>query len=125
MNTAKTIWTLNFATTFLLFTIITLRGLDNLNLGTSDKDIIALYVAIFAGLFMIYLTRLFYISIHKWEQRSRRPFYLASLLPLGLSVVLLYENIAGGDINYSTYTLGLLIVSGLNFVTYGFGLITK
>ena len=123
--TVKTIWTLNFATTFLLLTLITLQLLDNLNLTTSDKDIIAVYVAIFTGLFLIYLTYQFYNSIHKWGQKSRRPFYLASLLPFGLSVVLLYENIGGSDINYTTYLVGLLIVSGLNFTTYFWGLITK
>jgi hypothetical protein len=123
--TTKAIWTLNFATTFLLLTLTTLELFDNINLATSDKDIIAVYVAILAGLFIIYLTYLFYNSIYKWGHKSRRPFYMASLLPLGLSVVLLYESIAGGDINYTTYTVGLLIVSGLNLTTYGLGLITK
>jgi len=123
--TAKTIWTLNFGTTFLLLTLLTFMLLNNMNLMTSDKDIIIVYVTIFVGLFIICLTYLFYSSIYKWGQKSRILFYLTSLIPLGLSGLLLYENLGDVDVNYTTYIVTLLVISGLNLTTYFWGLITK
>jgi len=92
---------------------------------TSDKDIIIVYVTIFVGLFIICLTYLFYSSIYKWGQKSRILFYLTSLIPLGLSGLLLYENLGDVDVNYTTYIVTLLVISGLNLTTYFWGLITK
>jgi len=99
--------------------------LNNMNLMTSDKDIIIVYVTIFVGLFIICLTYLFYSSIYKWGQKSRTLFYLTSLIPLGLSGLLLYENLGDVDVNYTTYIVTLLVISGLNLTTYFWGLITK
>lgn len=121
--TAKTIWTLNFGTTFLLLTLLIFMLLNNMSLMTSDKDIIIVYVTIFVGLFIICLTYLFYSSIYKWGQKSRLPFYLTSLLPLGLSGLLLFENLGGADVKYTLYIVIPLVLSGLNFITYFWGLI--
>jgi hypothetical protein len=122
--TAKTIWTLNFGTTSLLLAVITFMLLKNIDLTTSDKDIIVIYVTIFVGLFIMCLTYLFYSSIHRWGQKSRLPFYLTSLIPLGLSGLLLYENLGQVDVNYTTYSVTLLVTSGLNVTTYFWALIT-
>ena len=97
----------------------------SINLKASDKDIILVYLVGLAGLFLTFLTYLFYKSIYQWGTKSRGPFYLTSLLPLGLSGLLLFENIGDVDVDYTIYIVMILVMSGLNIITYFWGLFSK
>ncbi len=119
----RNIWILNFATTVGMLTGMSMLILSSLGFEYSDMGLF--YLVGITGLFIVLLTYLFYRSIYKWGQKSRLPFYLVSLLPLGLSGLLLYENLGDVDVNYTTSIITVLIFSGLNLVTYFLGLTIK
>ena len=106
-----------------MLTLLSVLTLSSLDFDNSDKGLF--YLVSFVGLFIALLTYFFYRSIYKWGQKSRLPFYVTSLLPAGLSALLLYENIGDVDVNYTAYIVALLIFCGLNLTTFFLGLTTK
>ncbi len=119
----RNIWILNFLTTVGVLTLLSIQVLNSLDFEHSDKGLF--YLVAIIGLFIVFLAYLFYRSIYRWGQISRRPFYLTSLLPMGLSGLLLYENLGDVDVNYTTSIVALLVLSGLNLTTYLWGLTVK
>jgi len=76
----RIVWILNFLTAVVVLTLMSVLILGSLDFDNSDKGLF--YLVGIVGLFIIFLTYLFYRSIYKWGQKSRLPFYLISLLHL-------------------------------------------
>jgi hypothetical protein len=121
--TSRQVWTLNFGTTLSFLVLLIGRGFESINLNSSDKDIIVVYFLILIGLYLVLLSYLFYVRIYK-AKNSKRPFYVLTALTVVLSFVVLFQVIAHVEV-FEWWTIIILIVCGLNVITYFWGLVTN
>jgi hypothetical protein len=120
--TLRGIWILNFGTTVSLVVFLSLGLLQNVNLDESEKDIIIVYLVAFAGLYLFFLTYMFYQRIYKWGTKRRGPFFISTLLTLIISLIILFQVILTAGGHFTVRLTLISILCGLNIVTYFWGL---
>jgi hypothetical protein len=116
---SKRIWTTNFVVTASLAILIIGKSLGGI--GESDKDIIAIYFAIFVALYLMILASLFYRKIYKWTQ-NRNLFYITSFIATFSSFIILYNSIIS-SIPFWTTLLGMSCL--LNVLTFALAMLTN
>ena len=121
--TRRTIWILNFSTTLVVFIVFILGSLRG---GSSDKDSIVIFFLVAIIIYLAGIVYLFYNGIYKWEAKQAQSFYGASFPIAALSffgIINITRNI-GNEQTTLSETL-VLIVCGLNAITFCWGLATN
>lgn len=126
--TKRTIWTLNFFTTLVVFIVFVVGSVRGLILRPSDKDIIVILFLVMIMLYLGGIAYLFYKGIYKWDVKQAQTFYGASFPIAALSsffLINLIRSIASELTAPSASDSLVLIICGLNAATFCWGLTTK
>ena len=116
--TSRRIWIFNFATTASFFSVVAIALLTRIDLSESDKDIILFYLVVVIGLYLAFLTYLFYQRIYRWGLKKRSPYYVTMLLAVVICVIVFLQLVIRSNGDFTGRTIVVLLFCTVNVVSY-------
>lgn len=121
----KNIWSSHFGTTALLLVLLSWRIVGELDLETSDKDIILVFALLAIGLYFTVLGYSFCKTLFKGQARNRKSFYILSLPMVITNLIFLFRVIADNNLGITVWWTLIPLLCGLNILTYFWGLLAN